>query len=115
MNLADNLNNYFTQNTDVAELAMQEALEGYIPWRGDGKYVPSTFELWARPQGIEATMVNHYGGEDEGSTYYTVYKFTQGDDVVYLKFSGWYASYNGADYRDFQQVHPKEVTKVEYV
>lgn len=115
MNLADNLNNYFTQNTDVAELAMSEDLNGYLPWKGDGIYVPSVFEIWADPQNIKASVVESVGGEDQGSTYYTVYKFTQGDDVVYLKFSGWYASYNGADYRDFQQVHPKEVTKVEYV
>lgn len=115
MNLADNLNNYFTQNTDIAESAMYEDLTDYLPWKKDDDYVPPAFELWAEPQNIKASLAESVGGEDQGSTYYTVYKFAQGDDTAFFKFYGWYASYNGADYQGFQQVHPKEVTKIEYV
>jgi hypothetical protein len=32
-----------------------------------------------------------------------------------FEFSGWYASYDGATYEGFRQVHPKTVTKVEYL
>jgi hypothetical protein len=45
MNLADNLNNYFTQNTDVAEVAMQEGLKGsnYTQYAND-ETITMTFE-----------------------------------------------------------------------
>lgn len=115
MNLADTLNNYFTQNTDIAESAMHEELTDYFLWKKDDGYVSSAFELWADPQNIKASLAESVGGEGQGSTYYAVYKFAQGDDVAFFKFHGWYASYDGANYLDFQQVHPKEVTKVEYV
>jgi len=120
MSLTDTLNHYFTQNIHVASEAMHGDLHGYLPWKpkkdqAEPSYVPSDFEIWADPQGIKANCVASYGGEDQGTTYYSVYKFTQGDISVYIKFSGWYASYNGAEYQGFSFVVPKEVTKIEYI
>lgn len=56
------------------------------------------------------------GGEDCGSTYYTVYQFDlNGSETFYLRFDGWYASHYGCDYSDFREVQPKQVTKTEYI
>lgn len=59
-------------------------------------------------------VVDEYGGEDQGSTYYAVWKFDTTDGPLYVKFYGWYASYDGATYEGFVEVKPREVTKVEY-
>ena len=122
MSLTQILQNYFDKNTDVASEAMHEDLFGSTPWYPKGTpdsekkgYQQSEFEIWADTQDIKANLVDSYGGEEQGSTYYSVYEFTQGDEKVYLKFEGWYASYNGAEYTGFSVVHPKEVTKIEYV
>lgn len=77
------------------------------------------YDDWDKPESWEGVLVqsvDHYGGEDCGSTYYTVWKFTlDNGETFYLRFDGWYASHYGCDYQDFREVKPKEVTKVEYV
>jgi hypothetical protein len=76
------------------------------------------YDDWQQPDGWEnvtSKSMDHYGGEDCGSTYYTIWKFTvDGTDTFYLRFDGWYASHYGTDYQDFREVQPHTVTKVEY-
>lgn len=55
----------------------------------------------------EAVIVEHYGGEDQGSTYYTVYHFPSID--LYIQFDGWYQSYEGAEFVEMFPVEPKQV------
>ena len=116
MSLADKLNNYFTQNDGVATVMMHDncSLE-FQEW--DSKNMVKTqFGEWAEANGVtETSSVKSYGGEDQGSTYYSVIRFSDGTDEVFLKFYGWYASYDGANYEDFTRVYPKEVTRIEYV
>ncbi|QGH74708.1 hypothetical protein DSS3PM1_00031 [Bacteriophage DSS3_PM1] len=63
-----------------------------------------------------AEVLDNYGGENQGSTYYSVIRFElkgyQG--YVTLKFEGWYASYHGADFERFFEVYGVEVTKTEW-
>lgn len=66
-------------------------------------------------QKFEGKVVAKYGGEDQGSTYYAVWKFDCDDGELFLKFHGWYSSYDGATYEDFHVVTPKLVYKTEYV
>lgn len=40
--------------------------------------------------------VDQYGGEDKGSTWYSVQHFTDHD--VYIKVSGYYSSYEGTEF-----------------
>lgn len=65
--------------------------------------------------GVGAWVIARYGGEDQGSDYWTVWKFTEGSESVLFKFSGWYASHYGSEYEDYQEVQPKkkEVTVYE--
>jgi hypothetical protein len=59
--------------------------------------------------------VEHYGGEDCGSTYYDVIHFVDHD--VYVKVSGHWQSYEGLDYsygKIFSCVRPVEKTTIVY-
>ena len=59
--------------------------------------------------------VDHYGGSDCGSEWYSVYHFTEHD--VYIRVEGYYSSYEGTNFdgEDFQEVFPTEVKRVEYL
>ena len=59
---------------------------------------------------IDFELVDNYGGEDQGSDYWSVYSFTDGMQVVFIKFDGWYASYEGSTYKEFYEVQPVEKT-----
>ena len=50
--------------------------------------------------------VENYGGEEQGKDYWSVYEFTNGTSKVFVKFDGWYASYNGSEYEEFYFVEP---------
>lgn len=59
---------------------------------------------------IRFEFVDRYGGEDQGSDYWSVYSFSDGMQVVFIKFDGWYASYDGSTYEEFYEVQPVEKT-----
>ena len=59
---------------------------------------------------INFELVDRYGGEDQGSDYWSVYSFTDGMQVVFIQFQGWYASYEGSTYEEFYEVKPVEKT-----
>ena len=60
--------------------------------------------------GITFKEVDRYGGEDMGSDYWSVYSFSDGMQVVFIQFQGWYASYEGSTYEEFYEVQPVEKT-----
>lgn len=60
--------------------------------------------------GITFEQVDRYGGEDQGSDYWSVYSFSDGMQVVFIQFQGWYASYEGSTYEEFFEVVPVEKT-----
>lgn len=56
-----------------------------------------------------------YGGEDQGSDYWAVWSFTDDSgNVEYVKFYGYYQSYDGADYQGWKFVTPKLVTVTQW-
>lgn len=59
---------------------------------------------------INFELVDRYGGEDQGSDYWSVYSFTDGMELVFIKFDGWYASYEGSTYDKFYEVKAIEKT-----
>lgn len=60
--------------------------------------------------GIAFQFVDRYGGEDQGYDYWSVYSFTDGMQVVFIQFQGWYTSYEGSTYEEFYEVQPVEKT-----
>lgn len=66
--------------------------------------------------GFDMVMVEHFGGEDCGSSYYSVWKFeSENGEELYVKFDGYYASHYGADYHNWYFVTPRQKTITEYV
>lgn len=63
---------------------------------------------------IQYAFVDNYGGEEQGRDYWSVYSFTDGDNVVYVKFKGWYASYVGSEYEEFYFVEPRQVEVTQF-
>jgi hypothetical protein len=63
---------------------------------------------------INYTSVACYGGEDQGSDYWCVWKFTKGNEECFVKFYGWYASHYGTDYKGFKFVTPEQKTIIVY-
>jgi len=65
--------------------------------------------------GISVLEVESFGGEEQGSNYYQVYRFSrEGDPDVYIRFYGYYASYTGANYSGYKVVTPKIKTLTVY-
>lgn len=56
----------------------------------------------------EVEEVDHYGGEGQGDTWYSVKHFKDHD--VYIRIDGYYSSYNGTDFYEGygREVRPKE-------
>ena len=68
----------------------------------------------AKELGLDVAFCDNHGGEGEGDSYWSVYSFTDGDNVVYVQFDGWYASYNGSEFTEWFFVEPKEVLVTKY-
>jgi len=74
-------------------------------------YVHSMEEL---PSGVSSKMMASHGGENEGSDFWTVWEFSRGNERVYIKFFGYYASHYGTDYLGFSVVRPFEKTVIDF-
>jgi hypothetical protein len=59
--------------------------------------------------------VDSFGGEGMGDQYWSVYKFSKGDDICYVKFDGYYASYNGAEFNEWFFARSIPVQKIDWV
>jgi hypothetical protein len=75
------------------------------------------FKNKLRENNIAFEHTECFGGEGMGDQYWSVYKFTGAEEsnFLYVKFNGWYQSYNGSEYTDWFFVKPKEVLRTEYV
>lgn len=72
------------------------------------------FSKACRELNINYKHEDSFGGEGMGEAYWSVYSFFRGEEKVYVKFKGWYQSYNGADYEDWFFVEPKQKTITVY-
>lgn len=79
------------------------------PWDWDSEEI-TYFRKVLTHNNISFEEVDRYGGEDQGADYWSVYSFTDGTEVVFIKFEGWYASYEGSTYEKFYEVKPVEKT-----
>ena len=81
----------------------------------EGAYVSDWFQEENDP--FEYKGVESYGGEDQGSDFYSVILIrnpVDHNEQYYIKFQGWYASYNGAEYESWSFVEPKQKTITVY-
>lgn len=99
-------------------MALKETLERIIEQLSD--YEKEAFMDGYGPEKlfdnelINVNEVDRYGGEDQGSEYWSVYSFSKGGEKFFVKFYGWYASHNGSEYQGYKFVTPKEETVIVY-
>ena len=95
---------YLNNNRVVCEELMYEG--DYVKgWQSD--------ELPFEYKGVEHKGVDCYGGEGQGSNFYSVILIRNPDnhdEQYHIKFQGWYASYDGAEYHNWSFVEPKQKT-----
>ena len=94
---------YLNSNREICEGLMYE--DGYS----------KDWKSWDLP--FEYKSVDSYGGENQGSDFYSVMLIRNPDnhdEQYYIKFQGWYTSYAGADYDDWSFVEPKQKTITVY-
>jgi len=58
--------------------------------------------------GIDISYVDHIGGEGEGEEYWSVYEFRTPYESTFIKFDGYYQSYDGSTFTEFYEVKPKQ-------
>jgi hypothetical protein len=78
------------------------------------QYCGDDLEIALDNQLIHCDIVESYGGEDQGSDYWCVWKFSKGSEECFVKFHGWYASHYGTDYQGFKFVAPAKKTITVY-
>ena len=80
--------------------------------RWNKEYLEETTQL----EGVKWELMDNYGGEDCGSEYYSVYKFTipNGEEFA-IRFDGYYASHYGTDYHGMREVQPRKKEITEWV
>lgn len=61
---------------------------------------------------VTITCIETYGGEGQGEDYWAVVSIEQEGDTIYVRRNGWYASYHGREWNDYEQVKPVEKTVV---
>lgn len=87
--------------------------------RGDDSYIPTTFEdkLMLMCKGIGFTLVEDYGGNNEkyGISFFKVYRFVRGDEIIYVKFDGINRSHYGTKFGIFYRVNPVEKNEILYI
>ena len=67
---------------------------------------------------FEYKGVDSYGGEGQGSDFYSVILIRNPDnhdEQYYIKFQGWYTSYDGAEYDRWSFVEPRQKTITVYI
>jgi hypothetical protein len=97
--------------TEGVYAAFASFMEEDFKYYEEGQVLESALNF----KGIEFEVEHHHGGEGQGEDYYTVYKFTRkGEDPVYVKFQGYYYSYDGSTFQDWFFVEPREVLVTQY-
>lgn len=85
------------------EITKSDSLEGML--HGD---CYGQIETALDNQLISWQVKDSYGGEDQGSDYWCVWKFSKDGEECFVKFYGWYASHYGTDYRGYKFVTPQQ-------
>lgn len=111
-NLKQTVTDFLNANTAIAEALMR--LDSW-----DSKEWSSDNPAWRNETVIpfQYKFVSDFGGEGMGDEYWTVIEVrdpTNPDETLLVKLYGWYASYDGSNYSDWQFVTPRQKTITVY-
>jgi hypothetical protein len=102
--IKQDINTIFAEH-DISMRAQSHLMESY-----PSSFVKDLFE----ETGFELQNIASHGGEDEGSEYWAVWKFTRGQESVLVRFNGYYQSHCDTQYLGYEFVIPKEVMVIQY-
>jgi hypothetical protein len=95
---------------------LQEKFPSVEEFAGEYDYGKEPFKIEGLEELGDVSVIEHYGGEGKGDTYYTIWYFKDHD--VYLRIDGFYSSYNGVDWIQgwdgASEVKPKQKTITVY-
>lgn len=103
----DILNTQQVENDDIINELFHGEIDEHTTW--DSPEI-TTFRKVISDAALTFKFVDRYGGEDQGSDYWSVYSFSDGSEVVFIQFQGWYASYDGSTFEEFYEVKAVEKT-----
>lgn len=63
---------------------------------------------------IKVSLIDSYGGEDQGTEYWKIWHFTNGTESIIYRFDGYYESHCGIEYLGYYEVVPKEKVVIVY-
>lgn len=100
---------------------MQQELADWIDKNADELYHDAEIK-WngahfnSIPAGWTYEGVESYGGEDQGSDYWSIWRFTHAESGAshIVKFQGWYQSYHGSEFTEWFEVEAYEKTVTDY-
>jgi len=101
-------------------MSLKSTLEIIFEELGDGlesmmdQYCSDDLEAALNTQQIVYTVEDRFGGENQGSDYWCVWKFSKDGQECFVKFYGWYASHYGTDYQGWTFVTPEQKTITVY-
>ena len=103
-NLKKTVTDFLNSNRTIAEELMTECIYD---------------TTWAKWEGVpfEFKSPDSYGGEGQGSDYWTVLEVRlpgSVDETLFIKLEGWYSSYIGVEYSGWSFVTPKQKTITVY-
>lgn len=104
---------YFLEDTDRSTLN-----EGLFKGYAQNSAAMQKFNERLKEHNIGYEFTERIGGDEEetGNTYFAIWSF--GDlktkEEVFVKFDGYFSSYDGADMNSFYLVKPVEKTIIEY-
>jgi hypothetical protein len=101
-------------------MSLKSTLEIIFEELGDGlesmmdQYGSDDLEAALNTQQIVYTVEDCFGGENQGSDYWCVWKFSKDGEECFVKFYGYYASHYGTDYQGWTFVTPQQKTITVY-
>jgi len=98
---------------EVLEIIFEELDESSLKCMMQ-EYLDDDVETALDNQLISWQVEDSYGGEEQGSDYWCVWKFTKDDEDCFVKFYGYYASHYGAEYQGWKFVKPAQKTIIVY-
>ena len=105
-----NLKQTVTEFLDNSSVMAEELMH-------EGRYGDNSWDNWDNQLPFEFKVVDSYGGEGQGTDFWTVIQVRlPGDDseTAFVKLHGWYTSYEGADYSGWKFVEPRQKTITVY-
>lgn len=103
--IKQDINTFFT-DYDPSFRIQSSLMEGWISSDTRSKLEDNNFVV---------ECIQHHGGEDEGTEYWGIWKFTSGGKSVFIRFNGYYQSFCDTEYLGYEFVVPTEVMVIQYL